>query len=88
MTNEKIEAKVREIIRERLPLTDDYTIEPTANLVSDLGADSLDIVELAMALEDEFDVEIPDDMAGEINTVDAVVKFVTSRYVEKRGATA
>ena len=70
-----IEERVRKIVVEQLGVTEDQvTLE--ASFVDDLGADSLDTVELVMALEEEFDVEIPDDDAEKITTVKEAVAFV------------
>ena len=70
-----IEERVRKIIVEQLGVADDQ-VTPDASFVDDLGADSLDTVELVMALEEEFDVEIPDDEAENITTVKEAVGFV------------
>ena len=72
-----IEERVKKIIVEQLGVTDDQ-VTPDASFVDDLGADSLDTVELVMALEEEFDVEIPDDQAENITTVKEAVGFVTA----------
>ena len=70
-----IEARVRKIVVEQLGVTEDQvTLE--ASFVDDLGADSLDTVELVMALEEEFDAEIPDDQAEAITTVKQAVAFI------------
>ena len=70
-----IEERVRKIVVEQLGVTEDQvTLE--ASFVDDLGADSLDTVELVMALEEEFDVEIPDDDAEKITTVKEAIAFV------------
>ena len=70
-----IEERVKKIIVEQLGVSDDqFTMD--ASFVDDLGADSLDTVELVMALEEEFDVEIPDDEAEKITTVKEAVGFV------------
>ena len=67
--------KVREIIVEQLGVEeDDVTME--SSFIDDLGADSLDIVELIMALEEEFDLEIPDNEAEKITTVGDVVEYI------------
>ena len=67
--------KVKEIIVEQLGVEgDDVTME--ASFIDDLGADSLDIVELIMALEEEFDLEIPDEEAEKIATVGDVVDYI------------
>ena len=67
--------KVRDIVVEQLGVeADDVTIEST--FIDDLGADSLDIVELIMAFEDEFSLEIPDEAAEKIKTVQDVVNYI------------
>ena len=74
MANE-IEAKVRAIIADQLGVAEDE-IKTTSSFIEDLGADSLDTVELVMAFEEEFGVEIPDDAAETILTVGDAVKFI------------
>lgn len=70
-----IEERVKKIVIEQLGVKEDeVTLE--ASFVDDLGADSLDTVELVMLLEEEFDTEIPDDEAEKINTVQAAVDYV------------
>ena len=70
-----IEERVRKIVVEQLGVTEDQvTLE--ASFVDDLGADSLDTVELVMALEEEFDAESPDDQAEAITTVKQAVAFI------------
>ena len=70
-----IEERVRKIVIEQLGVTEDQvTLE--ASFVDDLGADSLDTVELVMALEEEFDAEIPDDQAEAITTVKQAIAFI------------
>ncbi|MBE6095366.1 MAG: acyl carrier protein [Schwartzia sp.] len=67
--------KVRDIVVEQLGVeADDVTIEST--FIDDLGADSLDIVELIMAFEEEFSIEIPDEAAEKIKTVQDVVNYI------------
>ena len=70
-----IETKVREKISEQLGVAADE-VTPEASFIEDLGADSLDIVELVMAFEEEFGCEIPDDAAETILTVGDAVKFL------------
>ncbi|MDP7317240.1 MAG: acyl carrier protein [SAR324 cluster bacterium] len=71
----EIEAKIIKIIGEQLA-KDESEITMEANFVEDLEADSLDTVELVMALEEEFGIEIPDDSAEKITTVQATVDFI------------
>ena len=70
-----IEAKVKEIVVEQLSVNADDVL-PEAKFVEDLGADSLDQVELVMALEEEFECEIPDDEAEKITTVQQAVDYI------------
>lgn len=69
--------KVKEILAKQLEISVDE-INPTSSLTEDLGADSLDVVEIVMALEDEFDVEISDEETAKIKTVDDIVKHIDS----------
>ena len=73
--SESVEAKVRAIVAERLGLSEDQ-IKLESSFIDDLGADSLDIVELVMQMEDTFEVEIPDDEAENIKTVADAVKYI------------
>ena len=70
-----VEEKVIEIVAEQLGV-DKEKIKPESNFVSDLGADSLDTVELVMELEEEFDISIPDDAAEKIQTVGEAIKHI------------
>ena len=70
-----IEDRVKKIVVEQLGVSEDQ-VTPDASYVDDLGADSLDTVELVMALEEEFDAEIPDDQAEKITTVKQAVEFI------------
>ncbi|MEE2804003.1 MAG: acyl carrier protein [Pseudomonadota bacterium] len=70
-----IEERVRKIVVEQLGVAEEQ-VTPDASFVDDLGADSLDTVELVMALEEEFDAEIPDDQAESITTVKQAVDFI------------
>jgi len=70
-----VEDRVKQIIVEKLQVNEDQIV-PEASLMEDLGADSLDIVELVMAFEEEFGCEIPDDAAETILTVGDAVKFL------------
>lgn len=71
--------KIKDIIVEQLGV-DPEKVKPEASFIDDLGADSLDIVELVMAMEEEFDLEIPDEDAEKLKTVQDV-----SSYLEKKG---
>jgi acyl carrier protein len=77
MTTTNVEQKVKNIIADQLGVGEDE-IKPTASFIEDLGADSLDIVELVMAMEEEFEVEIPDEEAENIKTVQDAVNYVTT----------
>ena len=77
-----IEEHVKKIIADRLSLKAEE-IQNTASFVEDLGADSLDTVELVMALEEEFDVDIPDEEAEKITTVQEAINFVQSHQEGK-----
>ena len=71
-----IEERVKKIIVEQLGVKEE-DVKPEASFVEDLGADSLDTVELVMALEEEFDIEIPDEEAEKITTVQSAIDYVT-----------
>lgn len=75
MSSEEIFEKVKAIIVEQLGVAD-TAVTMEASFIDDLGADSLDIVELIMALEEEFDIEIPDTDAEKIVTVGDVVDYI------------
>lgn len=72
-----IEERVKKIVVEQLGVKEEEVVG-TASFVDDLGADSLDTVELVMALEEEFDTEIPDEEAEKITTVQAAIDYVTA----------
>lgn len=74
---ENLEARVKKVIAEKLGV-DETTIKNDASFVEDLGADSLDTVELVMALEEEFNVQIPDEDAEKITNVQQAVDYVKS----------
>ena len=75
MENDEIFEKVKKIIVEQLSVAED-SVTKEASFIDDLGADSLDVVELIMALEEEFDMEIPDADAEKIVTVNDVVEYI------------
>ncbi len=73
-----IEEQVKQIIVEQLGV-DESQVDPSASFVEDLGADSLDIVELVMAFEEKFKIEIPDEDAEKIATVKDAVDYIETR---------
>ena len=75
---DSIEQRVKGIIAEQLPIKDEAEVKNEASFLDDLGADSLDMVELVMCLEDEFETEIPDEEAEKITTVQQAIDFITS----------
>jgi len=79
---EDIEGKVKGIIVERLGV-DPKEVTPQASFVNDLGADSLDTVELVMAFEEEFGTEIPDEEAEKIQTVGQAVEYIKTHQTQK-----
>jgi acyl carrier protein len=72
-----VENRVKSIIADQLGVAEDQ-IKPESKFIEDLGADSLDIVELIMAMEEEFQTEIPDEEAEKIRTVGDAINYVTS----------
>ena len=76
-TPQEIEAKVKSIIADQLGVGEDE-IKPESSFIEDLGADSLDIVELVMAMEEEFEVEIPDEEAENIKTVGDAINYINT----------
>ncbi|MEW8977782.1 MAG: acyl carrier protein [Symbiobacterium sp.] len=75
MTTDPIFEKVKAIIVDQLSVEEDE-VTPDASFIEDLGADSLDIVELIMALEEEFEIEVPDEDAEKLTTVGAAVAYI------------
>ena len=73
-----LEDRIKEIIVEQLGVSADEVV-PEASFIDDLGADSLDIVELVMALEEEWGLEIPDDDAEKIQTIQDAINYVEDR---------
>ena len=74
----EMESKVKQIIAEKLGVSEDK-VNPQASFVDDLGADSLDQVELIMAFEDAFDVEIPDEDAEKLKTVNDAIEYLQTK---------
>ena len=74
----EIESRVKKIIEDQLGVSSDQ-VTNDASFIDDLGADSLDTVELVMALEEEFDIEIPDEDAEKITTVQAAIDYANSK---------
>jgi acyl carrier protein len=78
MADKSVADRVKEIIVEQLGVNPDQ-VTPEAKFIEDLGADSLDTVELVMAFEEEFGAEIPDEDAEKLQTVGDVVKYIEDR---------
>lgn len=78
MPEATIEERVRNIICDQLAVEPEK-VTGTASFIEDLGADSLDIVELVMTMEEEFDLDIPDEDAEKIKTVGDVVKYISTK---------
>jgi len=78
MSDKSIEARVKDIIVDQLGVNADQ-VTPEAKFVEDLGADSLDTVELVMAFEEEFDIEVPDEEAEKLQSVSDVITYITSQ---------
>jgi acyl carrier protein len=78
MKLEEVQAKLKEIVMDRLNAEEDQ-IKPEASFVEDLGADSLDIVELIMGIEEDFDIEIPDEDAEKLTTVGEAMEYVKTK---------
>jgi acyl carrier protein len=78
-----VEERVKQIIVEQLGV-DEAEVTPTASFVDDLGADSLDTVELVMAFEEEFGIEIPDDDAEKITRVKEAIEYIESHAKSKK----
>ena len=79
MNEAEIFDKVKKIVTEQLSVEPAEKVTPQANFANDLNADSLDTVELVMALEEEFDIEITDEAAEQITTVQQAVDYISSK---------
>ena len=77
-----VEERVKQIIVEQLGV-DEAEVTPTASFVDDLGADSLDLVELIMAFEEAFDLDIPDEEAEKIATVKDAIDYIEGKLAKK-----
>jgi acyl carrier protein len=82
MSQEDIFSQVKKIVTEQLEVEGEK-VTPSASFAEDLGADSLDTVELVMALEEAFDIEIPDEAAEKITTVQEAVNYIESQVAAK-----
>lgn len=71
--------RVKEVIREQLDVSEEVEITEETSMMKDLDADSLDAVEIMMELEDEFEIEIPDEDAESFKTIGDIVKYVESK---------
>jgi len=79
-----VDEKVKDIISEQLGVKKEE-IKPESSFIDDLGADSLDTVEVVMALEEEFGIEIPDEDAEKITTVGDAAKYIENKLSKKEG---
>ena len=75
-----VETKVKKVIAEKIPDLDIEDVLPEASLIEDLGADSLTIVELVMSMEEIFEIEIDDDDAEKLITVQDAIDFIKSKF--------
>ncbi|MCM1166198.1 MAG: acyl carrier protein [Lachnospiraceae bacterium] len=71
--------KVKDLIADQLDVADKDSITEDSSITDDLGADSLDVVDLVMALEDEFGIEIPEDEVENIKTVGDIIKYIEDK---------
>jgi acyl carrier protein len=78
LTNEQIEERVRKVVVTQLAVSPEE-VTPDSHFVDQLGADSLDLTELAIAFEDEFEIEVPESDFGQLSTVAGVVHYISGR---------
>ncbi len=78
LTNNEIEERVRNVVVTQLGVTPEE-VKPDSHFVDQLGADSLDLTELAIAFEDEFGIEVPESDFGQLSTVATVVQYIAGR---------
>ena len=78
-----MENRIKKIISEQLGVKEEEVTDK-ASLIDDLGADSLDTVELIMALEEDFEIEIPDEDAGSIKTVGEIIKYIENKIQNQK----
>ena len=71
--------KVKSLLADKLNVADPDSITMESNVVTDLHADSLDVVDMLMSLDEEFNISVPDDIANELVTVGAIVKYIESQ---------
>ena len=82
LTTEELELKVKQVIAEQLQV-EMSQVNGESSFIEDLGADSLDIVELVMAMEENFNLEIPDDQAENIQTVQDAISYILDEFSGK-----
>lgn len=80
LTREEVLEKIKKVVVDQLGVSESE-VTPEASFIEDLGADSLDTVELVMALEEEFDAEIPDEDAEKLSTVGKTADYIQSKNV-------
>ena len=83
MERDELLQKIKEIVADKLSISEDQVTEE-ASFIDDLGADSLDTVELVMALEEEFGIEIPDEDAEKMGTVGEAIKYIEEKAKTKQ----
>lgn len=79
MSREEVLARVSKVIVEALPEVREEEVNDASVITDDLGADSLDVVEIVMGIEEEFGIDVPDDDVGELKTVGSVVDYIIKK---------